>query len=420
MAVETQPPIECPHRSYNWALPSEQANPYPSLEKARHETPVFWSDELQCYVVTRYADVVEAAKNTEGFSSSQVLYSGEVPDELRDRLPDGYPYEPSSLVNGAGAQHSRIRKSVLSALSPRRVAAMKPQVQALVDDMAAALPESGSFDLCATFAEPLPLLVIARMLGFPEEDMPRIKSWADQMSLVVGNPMLDAAQRMQVSEAMADYREYFLEQIAARRAERRSDLMSELVWAGVDDPEGPLTDTELVSVCTQMAEAGHETVTALIGNMMYMLLSHPDQWRAVCEDESLRGPAIEEVLRRMSPVLGMLRVTTRDVVLGGVRLKAGERVVLMYASANRDSEAIVDPARFDITRADSRRHIAFGVGPHLCVGAPLGRLEARCVLDVLCRFGDRLSLGTAEPQWLLPPTLNGFSELQIELAPAGG
>lgn len=201
--------------------------------------------------------------------------------------------------------------------SARRVAALQPKTEELVGGMLRALPQSGRFDLCAAFAEPLPLMVISRMLGFPEPDNARIKAWADAMSLVIGSPMLDSAQRVHVAQAMAKYRQYFLDQIAARRNQRRSDLMSELVWAGVDTPEGPLSDTELISVCTQLAEAGHETVMALIGNMVYTLLSNPVQWRAVCEDESLRGPAIEEALRTMSPVLGMLRVTTREVILAG-------------------------------------------------------------------------------------------------------
>lgn len=408
---------ECPHRSYNWALPEEMVDPYPSYARARQETPIFWSDEMQCYVITRYADVVEAVKNTEAFSSRDVLYSGEVPAELRDRLPDGYPYEPPSLVNSEGAHHTRVRKIVLSVLSPRRVQSLKPLVMGLIEDMVGALPQSGTFDLCATIAVPLPLTVIARVLGLPVADAARMKEWSDEFSVLVGNPLLEPEERLRAAEGLAEAREYLLAQIAARRAERAEDLMSALVWAGVDDPEGPLTDTELVSVCTQLMEAGNETATVLIGNMMHQLLSNPEQWRAVCNDESLRGPAIEETLRIMGAVTGMLRITTRDVEIGGVRLEAGRRVVLMYASAGRDPEAFDDPEKFDVTRFGSNRHLAFGYGEHLCVGAPLARLEVRCLLDALCEFGDRLQLASDEPEWIPVPTMHGFKKLQLKLAP---
>lgn len=408
---------ECPHRSYNWALPSERSDPYPAFAQARQETPVFWSEEMQCYVLTRYADVVEAVKNTEAFSSRDVLYAGDVPAELRDRLPDGYPWEPPSLVNAEGAHHSRVRKIVMSVLSPRRVESLKPLVMELVESLVAALPQSGTFDLCSTLAVPLPLTVIARILGLPEADANRMKQWSDQFSILIGNPLIDTAERLQLSEGLADAREYLLAQIASRRAERTSDLMSALVWAGADEPEGPLNDTELVSVCTQLMEAGNETATVVITNLMYQLLSHPKQWRAVCNDESLRGPAIEETLRRMGAVTGMLRITTRDVEIGGVRLEAGRRVVLMYAAANHDPEVFPEPERFDITRAGSNRHLAFGLGKHLCVGAPLARLEVRCVLDALCRFGDRLQFA-GEPTWVPVPTLHGLSEFPLNLAPA--
>lgn len=408
---------QCPHRTYNWAAPQEMVNPYTSYSQARQETPVFWSDEMQCYVLTRYSDVVEAVKNTEALDSRDVLYSGEVPEELRERLPDGYPYEPPSLVNAEGAHHTRVRKIVLSVLSPRRVEALKPLVTELIDDIVASLPESGDVDLCSTFAVPLPLKVIARVLGLPDADVALMKEWSDEFSILVGNPLLDTGERLKASEGLAGAREYLLTQIVARRAERTEDLMSALVWAGVDDPEGPLTDTELVSVCMQLMEAGNQTATAVIGNMMYQLLSNPDQWRAVCEDESLRNPAIEETLRIMGAVTGMLRKTTRDVEVGGVRLEAGRMVVLMYASANHDPEAFDDPERFDVRRSSSNRHLAFGYGKHLCVGAPLARMEIRCVLDALCEFGDRLQLA-GQPGWIPVPTIHGFTKLPLNLAPA--
>lgn len=407
---------ECPHRSYNWALPAERIDPYPSFAQARQETPIFWSDEMQCYVLTRYADVVEAVKNTEAFSSRDVLYSGEVPAEVSERLPDGYPYEPPSLVNGEGAHHSRIRKIVLSVLSPRRVESLRPLVMEIVETLVADLPKSGTFDLCSALAVPLPLTVIARILGLPDADAARLKTWSDEFSILVGNPLIDDAQRLHAAEELAEAREYLLAQIASRRAERRSDLMSALVWAGVDDPEGPLNDTELVSVCTQLMEAGNETVTILIGNLLYLLLSHPDQWQAVCRDETLRGPVVEQTLRRMGAVTGMLRITTRDVEIGGVQLEAGKRVVLMYAAANHDPEMFPEPERFGVDGPSSNRHLAFGLGEHLCVGAPLARLELRCVLDALCQFGGRLHLA-GEPKWVPVPTLHGFSELPLKLDP---
>jgi hypothetical protein len=393
------------------------AEPYPSLAQARLETPVFWNDVMQCYVITTYADVVAVLKDTATFSSQYSIYSGEVPEEVRERLPDGYPTQVPSLINTDPPEHSRIRKIALSVLSPQRTEAWLPVVRNVVHESVAALPRGSRFDLMSTLAIPVPVQVICRMMGFPDADADKLKVWSDDIGALIGNPSVDAATRLAVSNSLGDFRDYLLGHTASRRAQRGSDLMSAFVWAGVDEPEGPMSDAEVISVTGQLLSAGNETTTSLIGNMTYLLLSDPDQWRAVCADQSLRSATVEEALRRMAPIKGLFRTTTRDAVVGGVRLEAERRVLVMYAAANHDPAMFSDPEDFDTTRERPHRHVAFGYGEHLCVGATLARLEARCVLDELCRFGNRLQLA-GEPEIGGPVLGHGFLKLPLTLADA--
>lgn len=413
--TDTSAATDCPHRSYNPALPHELIDPYPTLALLRAQTPVFWNDLMQCYVLTRHADVTAVLKDPETFSSRDVLFSGEVPAEVRDRMPDGYPYELPSLINSDPPHHSRIRKIALSVISPKRVASMRQLIVDLVNDMVAALPRSQQFDLMSALAVPLPVTVICRTLGFPQSDIDQLKAWSDDVGAAVGNPPIDPATRLQIAKNVADLQDYLLAQIASRRSQRGADLISAFVWAGADDPQGPMSDDEIVSVCCQLLVAGNETTTNLIGNMMYLLLRHPDQWSDVCADESLRVPAVEEALRLMTPLKALFRTTTREVAVGNVRLEADRRVLVLYAAANHDPVVFSEPQRFDIARTGANRHLAFGIGEHFCIGAPLARLEARCTLDALCRFADRLQLA-GEPQFAHLMAGHGFTELPMMLA----
>ena len=410
--------LVCPHRADNWWSEEAFRDPYPAWANARSETPIFWHDLMNCYVLTRHRDVVAVLKDTDRFSSRDVIFSGEVPDEVKGRLPNGYPVGVPSLINSDPPHHSRVRKLVLSALSPRRVEGLRPQIQALAADLVAALPGAGDVDLMSALAVPLPTTVISRILGVPDADMADFKRWSDDI-LHLGNPVLDPDTRLRLSLSAADFNGYCAEMIALRRQSRGPDLLSELVWAGHgDDVDAPLNDAELISVLSQLVVAGNETTAHLIGNLTYLLLSHPRQWQQVCTEADVRANAIEEALRMMSPLKGLFRTTTTDVVLDQIRLDKGQRVFLLYGAANRDEQTFPDPDSFDVNRRSDSRHVAFGFGEHFCVGAALARMEAGIVLDLLTGYGERLSLA-GEPTWGHFLATYGFERLPIAIAPAG-
>ncbi len=292
---------------------------------------------------------------------------------------------PRSLIQSDPPRHTQLRGLVSRAFSPHTVASLEPRIAALAEELLDAAAARGTFDLITDFAGPLPVMVIAEMLGIAAEDRARFKHWSDVV-VASSDAVLGEGGRRDRGEherAWTEMIDYFSRAVQARRAEPRDDLISGLLAAEVDGER--LNMADILNFCWLLLVAGNETSTNLIGNAALCLMEDGgealDRLRA---DPSLLPSAVEEVLRFRSPVQAMFRHARVPVEIGGQRLQAGERLIAWMGSANRDPERFPEPDRFDITRSPNA-HVAFGHGVHFCLGAPLARLEGRIALEALLR-----------------------------------
>jgi cytochrome P450 len=267
------------------------------------------------------------------------------------------------------------------------------------------------------FAFPLPMTVVADLLGVPREDMPRVKAWHDDW-MVLFTPGAPLARQLDAARSVVAYQRYYAALIEDRRARPRDDLTTALAEARVEGES--FTMAEMISHMMILLSAGHETTTSLVGHLVMQLLRQPEQWRAIDAEPGLMGPAIEEAVRFYSPVQMEPRVTTQAVELGGVSLPRGARLHLLYGAANRDPEVFPDPDRYDIRREHPTRHVGFGWGIHFCIGAPLARLETRVALEVLRERlpGLRTSPGFA-PEYVPDFYFRHLKHLKIAWDPPG-
>ncbi|HXR26214.1 MAG TPA: cytochrome P450 [Candidatus Binataceae bacterium] len=380
----------CPHSGaangidFNPIAPDQVECPFDLYRRARDEMPVFYSERFDLWVVTRYEDIVRILKDPAGFSSAQSLaVDTAVAPEVQAVLDSGYPATPT-MVTADPPVHTRFRELVSKAFTSRRVALMEPRMREIAHQLIDGFQRDGRADLVKQFAYPLPMQVIAEILGVPSADMNQFKRWSDDMSARFGPLPLE--RQVECAKSEVEFQHYFAAKLEDRRRHPQTDLLTDLLNARIKR-ESPLDMPEMLSILKQLLIGGNETSTNLIGSMMLLLLNDRAQFDAVLKDRSLAANAVEEALRLDSPVQGLFRTATREVELGGVRIPQGAHLEILYASGNRDQARFHDPDRFDLRRTDSSNHMAFGFGIHFCIGAPLARYEGRIALDVLL---DRL------------------------------
>lgn len=365
--------------------PVQRADPYPTYALLRRERPVFYAPQYDLWVVTRYEDVLRVLKEDETFSSRIALHSTphEPAPEVGRVLDQGWPEMPI-IVESDPPLHTRIRRPISRAFTPRRIAEMEPRIRALAQALLDAFAGEGEADVVDRFAWPLPLRVIGELVGVPEEDLPwlhaRSRDW-----LATYQATAPLEEQIAQARGFVEFQRYFVSLVEERARAPRDDLTSALIQAVAEDEE-PIGLVELAGVPLDLIVAGHVTVTRAIGSALVLLLDAPEELERLREDPALWPGAIEEILRLESPAQGLFRQTTRDVELGGVRLPAGARLMVHFGSANRDETVFEDPDRFDPSR-DRNLHLAFGRGIHVCIGAPLARLELQIALPMLV---DRL------------------------------
>ena len=312
------------------------------------------------YTLSRHADVQRALRDIDTYSSE---------------FGQGPRFTPPAGMLSNPPQHTFFRSLVQQAFSPRAIEAMRDRVEALADELLDECPPD-EWDLHDAFAFPLPVIVIAEMLGVPARDLHLFKRWSDASVAAMG-----AADPSAYASELADLANYILARIRERRAAPgRGDLIDGLVQAQ-QDGKG-LADEEILSVVNQLLVGGNETTTSLITNAVWRLLERPALWRRVVAEPGLVDKALEESLRFDPPVLGLYRSTTRAVELHGVRIPKDAKVMLHYAAANRDPKVWDEPNTFSLDRP-AQRHLAFGLGVHFCLGAQLARLEAGAALRAL-------------------------------------
>ncbi len=372
-------------------------DPYPVFAELRAEAPVLWHDDVKLWSVARHDDVMRISRDPATFCSGK----GVLPTD-RERDVSG----AESILFLDPPDHARYRKLVSPAFTPRRIAALEARVRDLARQLLDPISKGDTVDVAPAIAEPLPMLVIAEMLGVPAEDRGRFKVWSDAMIEAATSPS-DAAYSLAL-----ELWEYFASRIDARRQEPADDLISVLAHATVDGEA--LTNAELNGFCMTLLVAGNETTRNLITGGIEALAHHPDQLRRLVADRSLVPTAVDEMLRWVTPVMNFARTAATDVDLGGERVEAGQMVFMLYGSANRDADAFGPSAdTFDVGRQPNP-HVSFGFGEHYCMGASLARLEARVLFDELLQRFSTVELA-GEPERLRSVLMRGLVHLPVTL-----
>lgn len=306
--------------------------------------------------------------------------------------------------------HTRLRTLANTAFTPKRIAARRPAIEQLANDLLDAIDPTGPVDLIKQFAFPLPVLVIADILGVPEEDRGQFRNWSAILAAAIDLPVGGLASLQADQDAMAaEVSEYLRSIIAKRRADPRDDLISAMIAATSEGDR--FNEQELIATIVLLLFAGHETTVNLIGNGTLALLRHPDQWRHLVARPELATNATEELLRYDSPVQMTSRVVFEEMEIGGVTFPRGTEVFAVLGSANRDPDAFDDPGRLDITRSVGRI-MTFGQGIHFCLGSPLARLEGAVAFETLTRRLPGLTLA-GEPVWRAGIILHGLQSLPV-------
>jgi cytochrome P450 len=390
--------------TYNPLAEQVYSDPYPTYAALRRKDPVHWSTLTKAWVLTRYRDVDAVLRNHRVFSNDprkRVELSGR-----RARLPS-LDTDPSILFLDP-PDHTRLRALVSKAFTPNAIEALEPRIRSTMQRLLDNIDPSG-FDLMETVANPLPVIVIAELLGIPPEDRAQFKVWSDHRARAL-EPTMSAGERELAQQAGNDLDLYFMGIINERRKEPRNDLISALVSA--EEAGDKLTEREMVVMLRLLLVAGNETTTNLIGNGMLALLRHPEQLRLLREQPDLMASAIQELLRYDSPVQTDVRYVLADHDLDGRPIKPGQALLLLIGAANHDPEAYTEPHRLDITRHEAN-NLSFGRGIHHCLGAPLARLESRIAFEALLeRFAD-IRLLPDRPAFKDAIILRGLQELPL-------
>jgi pimeloyl-[acyl-carrier protein] synthase len=395
----------------NLKRPEVRANPYPFYEQLRAQDPVHWDEELGFWVLTRYADIV-AVYHDSRFSRAQGLRRG------YERLPESeqmiaepvYHSFSKTMFYSDPPYHTRLRGLVNSAFTPAAVEQMRPYIQKTVDDLLDNVQRNGNMDVIHDFAYPLPIMVIAQMLGLPVEDRVRFKKWSDDLFAILGSVPHAPDLMERAARSLSELTSYITDLSDARRQRPLKDLMTALVEA-VEGGEH-LTQEELVANVIILLSAGHETTSNLIGNGLLALLQHPDQMHKLRERPNLIATTVEEMMRYDNPVQISYRSAAADVEIGGKSIRKGQLVNSILGAGNRDPERFSEPDRFDITR-DEGRHLGLGLGIHFCLGAPLLRLEAQVAFTSILRRFPKLSLATENFEWQEHPIFRGVKSLPV-------
>ena len=408
-----------------------RANPYPFYERLRTQDPVHWDDEMGFWVFTRYDDIASLYTD-ERFSRAQGLMRNfeRLPDNEKQIAQPVYHSFSKTVFYSDPPQHTHLRSLMNHAFTPRYVECLRPFIQQTVNDLLDS--HHNELDIIHNLAYPLPVIVIAELIGLPASDRAKFKTWSDDLFAILGTVKNKPQHLLErAAQSLGEMTEYIKDLADKRRENMGEDLLSILLSVSDGDScpvphhssgrlireasaVSTLTEEELVANINILLSTGHETTTHLIGNGILALLQNPDQLKLLKDNPNLLDSTIDEILRYDNPVQITYRSALEDVEIKGKTIRKGDLVNTILGSANRDPERFNNPNQFDITRSEGR-HLSFGLGIHYCIGAPLVKLEAEIAFETILHRFPNLQLKTEKLEWQEHPIFRGLKKLQITL-----
>ena len=395
--------------AYNPLSDRMAQDPYPVYAALRARDPVHRSRLINAWMFSRHADVDAILRDYRHFGNDP--RDGTLSPRQRAMLP---PADEFTMLFLDPPDNTRLRALVNKAFTPKTVNALEPHIRSILATLLDDIEDPGAFDLMQAVAQPLPVIVIAEMLGVPPEDRPQFKVWSAQRARLL-EPTIGRREREAGAAASRAFDAYFRSIVEARRAEPRDDILSALVQA--EDEGERLTERETLNMLRLLLIAGNETTANLIGNGTLALLRNPEQLRRLRDDPGLIPAAVEELIRFDSPVQTDFRRVLADCEVNGFPVRKRDNIVVLLGAANRDPEMFENPDRLDVGR-DQRSHLSFGRGIHHCLGAPLARLEGRIVLEMLLERFSEIGLLTDRPRFHRTIVLRGLESLPLRCVAA--
>ena len=390
------------------------SDPYPFFRLARQQAPVFYAEDIDHWVVSRYEDVKQVLRDYENYSAhNTIMPIHPLCEAARQVLKDGGWNIVPALGNADRPEHTVTRMNVVKAFTPRRIADLEPYISEVANRAVDGFQQNGKADLMAELFFDLPALVILKMLGFPDEQAPAIKEGAKNRILFVWGRPTDEEQT-RLASGLAGFFRLCRQLVDNRLAHPTDDLTSELlrVRAGKDE----IFSLDIIaSILFAFFTAGHETTSSLLGNSILQLLRHREAWDRIVAEPALIPGAVEEILRYDSSVISWRRKAKREMEIAGVKVPGGAQLLLLLGSANHDDEAFENPEQLDIERNNASQHLSFGSGIHRCLGAALAQMEARVTLEVLSQRLPGMKLAAGQQFDYLPNIcFHGPREVHVE------
>jgi pimeloyl-[acyl-carrier protein] synthase len=363
--------------------PEFVADPYETLGRMQREAPIYWSDSIGGWIVTRYDDVMPTFRNTKEYSNEGRLGRAAAhlseADRQQLRVFEEH-YLTKGLLHSDPPDHTRLRRFTGKAFAPSRVEGVRPYIAKVTQSLLDGCADQGGMEVINDLAGAMPVAVLGELMGLPTSDQYLLHRWTDQLLGFQGINKPSVELLLAAQSAIVEIREYLGSWLRERRERPGPDLLSAFVMS--ESEPGGLSEPEIINTCQTLLVAGHETTKSLIGNGLALLLGDRGQWQRLVDDRSLVRSAIEEVVRYESPVARQPRLVTQDLSLDGVAIRKGEMLFQMLNAANRDPTHFQDPDVFRIDR-NPNQHVGFGFGAHFCIGAPLARAEGEIAFTAL-------------------------------------